>query len=415
VKLHLTKSISAAMIMIILTLSIISTGNFLVSADPGGIGKYVTLSFEGADPKDPAFYVTATKDSSEQFWIYPDPITEEMTQKLGAGSIVLIATHPPGYSVSWKLGEAPDAPVIADKDSIVFKSEKYAEIIVIFQQAGYALEITYSLNTDPDWGTWSVYPDKSSYKEGDVITITFSASDGYHLSSVLDNNEFANLTETQLAITYTITFHEDHNVIVAFDSVGVATVPAGSAVTVFLRNSFGVGSLFFTGTSDDGTAEGGALRIDPGDGTSVVFWEVSADAWLFAGSNYVILAIPLGDNDLPDYIYTADEKAALLSDVDGDGEVTHDDMVEVAIAISSLGRTYDPKYDTNDDGHLNQKDVRTVQDYIGTSLDPIEWVAYDPNGFYGFTSQPPPAQWTYDAISDLILIQTDHFSIFRGR
>ncbi len=419
IKLHLTKSISAAMIMIILTLSIISTGNFLVNADEGGIGKYVTLSFEGADPEDPDFYVTATKEPSGQSWMYPDPITKEMTQKLGAGSIVLVAHHPEGYSVTWTLGE--DGPEIADQDSIVFRSEKYASIEVKFEllQQGYTLTI---INLQPDWGYWILddnepyYQDyyQDYYQEGEEVTINFYAynDDEYHLSSVLDNNEFADLIETGLAIMYTITFHEDHDVIVAFDPVGVATVPAGSAVTVFLRNSFGVGSLFFTGTYEGGTAIGGALPIVVGDGTSAIFWEVSAGNWAFEDGNYVIIAIPLDGVDPPDHIYTADERDALWSDVDGDGEITHDDMVEVAIAISSNGREYDPKYDTNGDGHLNQKDVHTVMDYIGTSLTEIMEVEYNP---FGFASPPPPAQWMYDATNDLILIQTDHFSIFRGR
>jgi hypothetical protein len=83
-------------------------------------------------------------------------------------------------------------------------------------------------------------------------------------------------------------------------------------------------------------------------------------------------------------------------------------MVEVAVAISTNGRTYIAKYDINRDGKLNQQDIETVKKYLGTSLTIIPYVAYSE-----FPSTDYTAQWTY--FGNLIFIQTDHFSIFRGR
>ncbi|TRO47226.1 hypothetical protein E2P60_03620 [Candidatus Bathyarchaeota archaeon] len=427
-KLKLRNDLIVSILLVILVFSI-SSSISLTKADAGGTGKYVTLSFVGADPQDPQdpdFYVTATKDASGQSWIYPDP-EGEMTQKLGAGTITLVATCPDGYSVTWRLGKAVDIndptfdEVIENEDSIVFKSTKYAYIEVTFTKL-YTLDIEYSDTTNPDWGSWEIVrdelydPDADAYQEGAEVTILFTPNSeiGCHLSLVLDNGRYANLIQTDLTTKYSITFHEDHNVIVAFDEYGETTVPLGSGVTVFLGNEIGIGSLYFTGTSD-GTATGGPLPIEEGDGTSIIFWRIDAGDFAFniPGEDYVIVSIPV--DEVPSYVdfhlYTADDRNALWSDIDGDGSVTHDDMVEVAIAINDNGREYSSKYDVNADGTLNQTDIETVKDYIGTTLTEV---VPAPEG-WDFDSEILYAQWMYDAENELLLILTPHFSIFRGR
>ena len=263
----------------------------------------------------------------------------------------------------------------------------------------------YSLNL-VQYGIGSVTSDKAGpYFWGEEVTLTFSPINDNHLSSVKDNGVFADLVVTTFTTSYTITFMEDHDLVVRFDPDGFATVDPGLDVTVFLSSS---GSLTFTDSGVGGTASGEVLSFPMG--TSVLFWEINAGDWAFYDDNYALIALV---SDRPISIYTADSPDQLYSDVNGDGVVNQDDKVEVARAISTSGRDYIEKYDINRDGKLNQKDINTVKTYLDTDLTEIPFVPFveGEDGPFGLSS-PMPA-WTYN--DNIVFIQTDHFSIFRGR
>lgn len=264
----------------------------------------------------------------------------------------------------------------------------------------------YYLTLDVDGGSVDVAGEKPYYYEDDEVTLTFSADSGNHLSSVKDNGVFADLGLTEFTTSYTITFNENHYLVVGFDADGEAYVESGSDVTVFLSSS---GSLTFTDSGIGGLASGGALYIP--DGTSILLWEINAGDWAFIGDNYALIA--LVSEDKPISIYTADTADQLYSDVNGDGFVTHDDMVEVARAISTSGRGYIEEYDVNRDGKLNQKDTKTVKTYLDTDLTEIPFVPFVEGEDGPFGSLLPMPAWTYN--DGIIFIQTDHFSIFRCR
>lgn len=87
---------------------------------------------------------------------------------------------------------------------------------------------------------------------------------------------------------------------------------------------------------------------------------------------------------------------ALCSDVNGDGVVNGDDVSDVAIGIKttvSNGAEYNPQFDINRDGELTEDDVHLVNQYKGTTLQSL----------------------TFSLVGNTLLIQTDHFSVFRCR
>jgi hypothetical protein len=162
-----------------------------------------------------------------------------------------------------------------------------------------------------------------------------------------------------------------------------------------------------------------------------LLWEISGvnwEDWAFYDGSYVIIGITLEGGARPQHMYTVesiDQLEILNSDVDNDGDIDHDDMVLMARALSNkeegIGREYDPIYDVDGNGVLNQDDLETLQANMGTSFeefeieyvdpaDPLDSTAGDPAPF---TSLSPDAQWTI--VGNTVFIQTWHFSIFRGR
>ncbi len=387
------KTMVATIVLLVLTLSILSGNVFLANADAGGTGKFLTVKFAGTPSDATGFNVTATKIFSGQVWTYS---TSGDSWKLGAGDVSLQAFCPPDYHfVSWTLeGDETTTDYI---NPTIFKTEKYAVVTATFASNGYRLYLNVVGH-----GSVTVSDEQDYYVAGESVTLTFTPDNYelYHLSSVIDNGAYADLVQTDFTYSYDITFYEDHYVTVRFDETGTATVPAGNGVTVFLSYN---GSLTFTNSGTGGFASGGSIPSP--NGTSVFLWEI--DTTVEFGSDYVLITLK-NEGDPPSLVYTADSADQLYSDVNGDGVVSQDDMVEVAVAISTNGRNYIAEYDVNRDGKLSQQDIATVKKYLGTSLTLIPYVAYSE-----FPSSNYAAQWTY--FDNLIFIQTDHFSIFRGR
>ena len=107
----------------------------------------------------------------------------------------------------------------------------------------------------------------------------------------------------------------------------------------------------------------------------------------------VEIALPYVGSEIITSVWASNSLDALYCDVNGDGMVKHNDHVAVARAISTLGRDYDAAFDVNRDGYLNEDDVHLVDEYLGTALQSLFfWVE-----------------------GNTLFIETEHFSIFRGR
>ena len=65
--------------------------------------------------------------------------------------------------------------------------------------------------------------------------------------------------------------------------------------------------------------------------------------------------------------------------MNGDGEVDGDDVSDVANAIkeTSPQHPYNPDYDVNRDGLLDQNDIHTVNYYKGTTLVILDFIEGD--------------------------------------
>ena len=226
---------------------------------------------------------------------------------------------------------------------------------------------------------------------GGSQTFTFTADENNHVSAIQVNGAFAEYT-----LSYTFSaVQADHSLVVYFSADGEAYVPVGSNVQVYPGN--GVGLIFpLIDASGTATQEEIVLLGDLA-GTSLILWDVSVGAE-FNGT--VQVALPYSGADIAN-VWTSDSLDALYSDVDGNGIVNGTDVSLVAIGIKttvSSGAEYDAQFDINRDGALTEDDVHIVNQYKGTMLQNLNfWI--EGNSIDGYT----------------LFIETDHFSIFRGR
>ena len=128
-------------------------------------------------------------------------------------------------------------------------------------------------------------------------------------------------------------------------------------------------------------------------GTSLILWDVNAGV-SFTG--IVEIALPYLGTETITQVFTGDSVDALYSDVNADGVVDGDDVSDVANGIkttSQSGAEYDPQWEVNRDGELTEDDVHVVNENKGAILESLNfWV-----------------------LNDTLYVETDHFSIFRGR
>lgn len=385
-KLKLLRKLAVTALLLALTFSAIGININPVQADRVGVGKFLTVEISGEG------YVTATKDPSAVWrYDYSEPATE---YKLGAGTVSLQAFPAEGWIFSHWGGD-----LTGTANPIDYKSEKYGYVIAVFTKSSFTItalcapeapngEITTTGDGDATPITegdelvgWSV-----SIESGGSQTFNFNPDEDNHLSAFQVDGAFQ-----PYALTYTFSdVQKDYAMTVYFSADGQAYVPAGSNVPVYLGDDVG---LTFASTDGGGTATQSDLLptlLAKLQGTSLILWDVSVGV-SFTG--VVEVTLPIGGSQTITSVWASDDLNALYCDVNGDGIVDINDHVAVARAISTNGRSYKAAFDVNRDGHLDQGDISLVDEYLGTFLQSL----------------------VFNQIGNTLFIETDHFSIFRGR
>jgi len=366
-------SISSTILLAILVFSIVAYVTPFAQADYSGIGKYLTIyTGEGGS-------VTATKVKSGTAFLF-DQSTAQI--KVGAGTVLLKAEALEGWEfVEWT-GDLGDT-----NSEVEFKTFKYATITAVFREKTHTITASSSEGGSivPD-GSWEV-------NHGDDQTIFFNAdSELTHLSSIIVDGVFGSSFNNSYTFENVV---EAHSISVSFSPIGTATVPSGSGVSVFLGEGAGITFV----TTDGGVATGGAQDFPAG--TSVVVWELNYGLNLFDGGAQVALQYDATgltiDQELALRLIRGDTLEALYSDVDGDLDVDGTDVSIIANAVNTNQQPhwYDPLFDIDNDGEVDNADIHIVNENKGALLEDItDWVDTDLNIIYG---------------------TTEHFSIFRGR
>ena len=378
------KSIIAKMLLFVLVTSLFSTAILIVSADrvgDDGVGKYVDIDIVGGGA------VTVTKLSSyDQF---ESPYTDDMEPihiKVGAGDVMLEAESDDEGNWAfdhWNIidgqqGNLPDEVDGSEVSSIVFKTSKgVTGVEAVFSEVRHITVRAY--------GPGNIEWDTTTLSDGELIVpvevgdsspvFSWVATGTGHISSVIIDSVYqSSISDTSYQFEYVAI---DHTISVIFSYPGEATVLGEDGAIAFLNEE---GSLTFSNPGEGGIATGGPLDFP--EGTSILLWEISGvnwEDWAFYDGGYVIIGITLEGGARPQHMYTVesiDQLEILNSDVDNDGDIDHDDMVLMARALSNkeegIGREYDPIYDVDENGVLNQDDLETLQANMGTSLEEFE-------------------------------------------
>lgn len=278
---------------------------------------------------------------------------------------------------------------------IDYKSEKYGYVKAVFVKKTFTITAIVATEASNGYIETTINETPVQITEqldvtveyGESQTFTFYPNIENHVSAIQVDNNFE-----LYALSYTFSnVQADHVLTVYFSLDGEAYVPAGSDVPVYLGSSV---SLNFDSTQGGGTATQEEVYLNPLlTGTSLILWEVNAGV---SFSGIVEIALPyLGTEEITQ-VFTSDSLDALYSDVNADGIVDGDDVSDVANGIkttSQSGAEYDPQWDVNRDGELTEDDIHVVNANKGTILESLNfWV-----------------------LNDTLYIETDHFSIFRGR
>ena len=184
----ITKKLGILLITILMSSMFIST-IFIVNADVGGTGKYLTINF--VDTGYSNCYVNATKVSSGQVFTFLANDTNTYSQKVGAGDVLLegISDEVNGRIFSHFEGDG----IIENEDgSITYKPIKYGEVEAIFERPSYTVVAT--INS----GEGDIYINGVLQTEYEVYinvyhgestpTIEFVPFEGYEISNVYTNN-----------------------------------------------------------------------------------------------------------------------------------------------------------------------------------------------------------------------------------
>ena len=373
----------AGTLLLIMAFGVASSYLTLVQADSGGVGKFLTIEFVGQG------IVNATKPASGEVRTYYSDNNETWSQKVGAGNVVLAAIPSEGWAFSHWVGDVTDTT----NPTTEYKTEKLGIVKVVFIRSTFT--ITASVSPFASNGTIAL---SEGGEERDYWNITvesgsdqqlwFNASPGNHTSAIVKDGVFqAPPFESILLANVT----QDHIIEVFFSQDGSAWVPNGTDVATYFT---GGASLRFNNTIGGSSASGFSLGFP--EGWAVFLWNIETAA-IDADGN-VTIALELTGAP-PSVVYRSDSAEALFCDVNNDGVVDSTDNSLVAIAIkayedgSTNGKVVDPLYDTNGDGDLTQADLHKIHEYYGTTFDRLET----------------------RVIGNIIYIETDHFSIFRGR
>ncbi len=376
------KTMVTVALLILLAITMVSPNLLLVKADPIGVGKFLIVEIEGQG------YVTANKVKSGEVWEYyqTTPPTEH---KLGAGTVSLEAFPYEGWEFShW------EEDLTGNTNPADYKSEKYGYVRAVFVKKIFTITATVAsvaangyIETNID-GVPTQITDQLdvSVEYGESQVFSFYPDLNNHVSAIQVDDFFE-----PYSLSYTFSYVQaDHTITVFFSLDGEAYVPAGNNVPVFLGGSV---SLNFDTTEGGGTATQQEVELDPLlVGTSLILWDINT-AVSFSG--IVEITLPYSGTQEITQVFTSNSLDALYSDVNADGEVNGDDVSDVANAIRTLvpNGIYDPAFDVDRNGVLDEKDVHMVNENKGALIESLNfWVE-----------------------GETLFIQTDHFSIFRAR
>lgn len=384
-KQSLKKIAVASVLLAFLFFSLLPFNLLFVNADAVGVGKFLTVEIVGEGN------VTATKVKSGEMWTYTktDPPTEH---KLGAGTVSIRAYASEGWRFShWEVD------LTGIENPVDYKSEKYGYVRAVFQKVIFT--ITALVSQDAPNGTIETYGDGVStpIEGGLSISIEYGGNQTFQFNPFADNHVSA-LQVDDAFIPYTLNYsfknvQVDHTLAVYFSADGQAYIPAGSNLPVYLGDNVG---LTFTATQGGGTATQYEVVFDAHpdlNETSLILWDIKVDA-NFTG--WVEITLPYVGTQNITKVWTSDSLDALYSDVNGDGYIDGDDVSDVAVGIKttvSSGAEYNAQFDINRDGELTEEDVHLVNQYKGTTLQNL----------------------SFSVVGSTLLVQTDHFTIFRAR
>jgi len=346
IKKTLLRKSMITILLLVLAFSVTATNILFVQADAGGTGKFLTIGIVGEG------YVNATKVKSGQYWTFSDNGTE----KVGAGTILLEAFAYDGWGFSCWGGD-----LTGNLNPTEYETQKYGYVEAIFAK-------TYTINATAI-GPGTINGTKSLMVEvehgGDSPTFVFAPENVslYDISLIKVDNNYTSYT-TSYAFPDPIT--SDHDIVVTFDDIGIATVPDDINVESFIDS---IASMILDDT-EGGTVIGIALPFP--EGTSLFLYEITTNATDADG--WILIAIQLNGQE-PVAVYRHDSPDALYSDVDKDGDVDGTDVSLVANAVKSTtpGGEYLADYDVNRDGVVNEDDVHTVNENKGATLTALEF------------------------------------------
>ncbi len=339
-----------ALVVLVVCILIISSNIPLVQADPGGIGKFLTIEIVGEGS------VTATKVQSGEYWEF----FENGTEKVGAGTILLEAFADEGWEFScWK------GDVTGDLNRTEYKTQKYGNVVAIFVRETHTITATaVGPGTINNKTSLTVEVEH----EGASPIFEFAPTDPalYHITSIKVDNNYTSYTTSYAFQNVT----SDHDIVVTFNDIGIATVPGDINVRSFVDS---IASVMLNET-DGGTLIGIALPFP--NGTALFLYEITTNATDEDGT--ILLAFQL--NGLtPENVTKGPTADAIFSDVDNNGYVDGTDVSLVANAVKSTtgSELYFAEYDVNRDGVVNEDDVHTVNENKGATLtvliEDIDW------------------------------------------
>jgi len=384
-------SISATILLAILVFSIAAYITPFAQAKKVGIGKFVEIDVIGEGG-----YVILTKVSSGENWDTRDYVDNLLFEKVGAGLVNLVATAETGYVFDHWIDN--DGLENADLELEFRTSRGITEIKAFFTKTSYTVTVSVFENFEhPAGGKIKIQGIESNYFEvplgiGETIDIEFIQDGDNHISALSVDNLFIT-PKIQIVAE---DMGKDYSIEVFFSADGFAYVPDGLAgVTYFSQNA---GLQFEEATGGDASGS----PIDFPDAWATFLWDIFTESTDSADGYVTIVLEFVGDVPLS-AVYRSDDINELYCDVNNDGVVDGTDNSLVAQAIKTYEQgnigEYDPLYDVNGDLDLNELDLHFLHDYYGTILDSLE-----------FTSDYNP-----DTDITTISIETDHFSIFRGR
>jgi hypothetical protein len=388
--------------VMLISLLVLSTVVFapLVQADPNGVGKYVNVKVIGDGGS-----VTLIKVSSGESWEVAAGQEPRFEEKLGAGLVRVEVSSNVGENAvidHWQIGFEVDEngdiinPETVDgTDFVEFRTTKG----ITYVEAYFTVAYTVSVKVSPDANNGVIIFDDEEYTEitrivngGADLDFEFDADPGYHISAIYILDSEGGEYSAPVESLQLLSIDDNYDILVFFSQDGYAYVPSGTNVATYFTEG---ASLRFDETSGTTELASGFSLVYP-EGWAVFMWNIDTSATDEDGNVTIALEFT---GEAPIAVYRSESAEALYCDVNNDGIVDAKDNSLVAIAIktyaegSNNGKIVDPLYDTNGDGDLTQEDLSLIHQYYGTTFDYLE----------------------FTIIGNIIEIETDHFSIFRGR